>query len=473
MPGARFAVASPATRQRLQPDPDDASRFSALTWIDADAVGDPISDSNSAPPQGQRVALLQYTSGSTGTPRGVIVTHENLVCNSALICEASGLAAGEAIGGWLPLFHDMGLIGFVLQAAYSGARCVFMAPERFLMQPWLWLQMMSDYRASGSAAPNFAYDLCVNKVTSAHKAKLDLSHWRNALNGSEPVRSATLDRFASAFAECGFRAQAFFPCYGLAEATLFVTGPSPARRRWTRRAADGALCAETEAGGHVGCGQTFGDTQIAIVNPTTATRVAPGAVGEIWLTGGSIAEGYWNNLQATAAAFRVRIAGSMQSAGDRAWLRTGDLGFIADDELFITGRLREMIIVAGRNHFPTDIEMSVESADSAIASSGAVAFSLDLDGTERLIVAAEVRREYRRSAASGAARELDCAAVRQRIRAAVVAFNEVSPYEIILLAPGAVPRTTSGKVSRLATRDAYLSRTLDLLEEMPDVHGVI
>jgi acyl-CoA synthetase (AMP-forming)/AMP-acid ligase II len=417
--------------------------------------------------------LLQYTSGSTGTPRGVIVTHDNLVCNSALITEASRLRAGETIASWLPLFHDMGLIGFVLQAAYSGAHCVFMAPERFLMQPWLWLQMMSDYRACSSAAPNFAYDLCVEKISAAHKAKLDLSHWRNALNGSEPVRSATLGRFAAAFAECGFRPQAFFPCYGLAEATLFVTGPSSDRRRWTRRNADGTVLAETETGGHVSCGHVFGDTQIAIVNPTTALRVTPGEVGEIWLAGASIAEGYWNNPQATVATFGARIAENPTIPSDRQWLRSGDLGFIADGELFITGRLRELIIVAGRNHFPTDIESSVESADPAIASSSAVAFSLDLDGTERLIIAAEVRREYRRTAASSTAPQLDPAAVRQRIRAAVVAFNEVSPFEVILLSPGAIPRTTSGKVSRLSTRAAYLSRTLDILQEIPDAQGVI
>jgi acyl-CoA synthetase (AMP-forming)/AMP-acid ligase II len=348
-----------------------------------------------------------------------------------------------------------------------------MAPERFLMQPWVWLQMMSDYRACCSAAPNFAYDLCVEKISAAHNAKLDLSHWRNALNGSEPVRAATLERFAGAFAECGFRLETFFPCYGLAEATLFVTGPSADRRHWTRRDADGTALAKGETGGHVGCGHAYGDTQIAIVDPTTTTRVTAGEIGEIWLTGGSIAQGYWNNPQATAAAFDAIIAEDIPSATDQKWLRTGDLGFIADGELFITGRLRELIIVAGRNHFPADIESSVESADPAIASSGAVAFSLDLNGAERLIIAAEVRREYRRTAASTTAPHLDPAAVRQRIRAAVVAINEVSPYEVILLNPGAIPRTTSGKVSRLGTRAAYLSRTLELMEEIPDAQGVV
>jgi acyl-CoA synthetase (AMP-forming)/AMP-acid ligase II len=471
--GARFAIASAATRQRLQLDPSDAPSFAGLHWIDADAVADPISESNCAPPPAQRVALLQYTSGSTGTPRGVIVTHDNLVYNSALISEASELRAGDTIAGWLPLFHDMGLIGFVLQAAYSGARCVFMAPERFLMRPWLWLQMMSDYGACCSAAPNFAYDLCVEKISAAQKATLDLRHWRNALNGSEAVRAATLERFAAAFAPCGFRSEAFFPCYGLAEATLFAAGPAAPRRRSSRRRADGTVLAASEAGGHVSCGRPFGDTQIAIVDPKSDIRVSPGAIGEIWLAGRSIAEGYWKNPQATAAAFNARIAATSESDGDGRWLRSGDLGFIADGELFITGRLRELIIVAGRNHFPADIESTVESADAAIASSGAVAFSIEREGTERLIVAAEVRREYRQAGAPGAARALDPAAICQRIRAAVVAYNEVMPFEVTLLRPGAVPRTSSGKISRVATRAAYLSGTLEILENIADVRRVI
>jgi acyl-CoA synthetase (AMP-forming)/AMP-acid ligase II len=335
------------------------------------------------------------------------------------------------------------------------------------MRPWLWLQMISDYGACSSPAPNFAYDLCVDKIGPEQKAKLNLSCWRNALNGSEPVRAISMERFAAAFSSCGFRPDAFFPCYGLAEATLFATGPG-AGRVSARRRADGTLLADTEAGGNVGCGRAFGDTQIAIVDPQTAVRVPPSTIGEIWLTGASIADGYWNNPQATTATFNASlnaIAG-IDNIGSK-WLRTGDLGFIADGELFITGRLRELIIIAGRNHFPIDIERTVEAADPAIGTSGAVAFSVSVDGIERLIIAVELRREYGRSAIGKTPHDLDPEAVRQRIRTAVVADNEVTPFDVVLLRPGAVPRTSSGKVSRLTTRDAYLSQTLERLESSP------
>lgn len=312
--------------------------------------------------------------------------------NGALIAEACGHCAGETIAGWLPLFHDMGLVGMVIQAAFTGVRCVFMPPERFLMRPWQWLQMISDYKAISSPAPNFAYDLCVDKISAEQKASLDLSCWRTALNGSEPVRAATLDRFADAFASCGFRREAIFPCYGLAEATLFVTGPGT-ERQLARRNASGALLPGRSGEGHVGCGRAFGDTELAIVNPQTAQRVPPGTIGEIWVAGESCARGYWNNPQATAATFDAAVAGS-----ELRWLRTGDLGFMADGHLFITGRLRELIIIAGRNHFPIDLERTVEAADPAIARSGVAAISVDVRGVERLVIAAEVRREHSRTA---------------------------------------------------------------------------
>lgn len=463
--GARFVIGSAGTRQRLNVDGTDGTVSPPLQWIDPDMTGDSIRSSTDRYTHSQRVALLQYTSGSTGSPRGVVVTHANLVHNSALIAEACGHRSGETIAGWLPLFHDMGLIGLVLQAAFSGLRCVFMPPERFLMRPWLWLQIISDYGACSSPAPNFAYDLCVDKIGPEQKVNLDLSSWRNALNGSEPVRSITLERFASAFCSCGFRPTAFFPCYGLAEATLFVTGRG-AGRPLVRRRADGTLLADTDVGGHVGCGRAFRDTQIAIVDPQTAIRIPAGRIGEIWLTGHSICDGYWHNPQATAATFNGRLdeVGDIEGSNLK-WLRTGDLGFLADGELFITGRLRELIIVAGRNHFPIDIERTAESADPAIGVSGAVAFSVDVDGAERLIIAAEVRREYGRSSIVKTPRDLDPEAVRRRIRAAVVADNDVAPYDVVLLRPGAVPRTSSGKVSRSATRNAYLNQTLGRLED--------
>lgn len=462
--GARFAIGAAETPQQLLASATDSDALAALRWLHTDTTDRPSIVQDAPRSSRERVGLLQYTSGSTGVPRGVIVSHANLMHNSALIAEACGHRAGETIAGWLPLFHDMGLIGLVLQAAYAGTRCVFMAPERFLMRPWLWLQMISDYGACSSPAPNFAYDLCVDRVGPDPKAKLDLRSWRNALNGSEPVRAATLDRFAAAFASCGFRSEASFPCYGLAESTLFVTGPG-SDRRLTRRSADGTLLAADDANGHIGCGGPFGDTRVAIVDPDTARRVPPGEIGEIWLASPSVAGGYWNDPTATVATFDARLdIASDDPDSTRPWLRTGDMGFLADGQLFITGRRRELIIVFGRNHFPVDIERTVEAADAAIAPSGAVAFSVDVDGIERLIVAAEVRREHGRAPTANGSSALDIEAVRRRIRAAVVAENEVAPHDVVLLRPGAVSRTTSGKVSRLATRDAYLRHTLEQLD---------
>jgi acyl-CoA synthetase (AMP-forming)/AMP-acid ligase II len=505
--GARFAIGGADTRQRLE---TDGSLGPEINWIDPDAIENiPPSRIDMPLPAEQDVALLQYTSGSTGTPRGVIVTHRNLAHNSALIAEACGHGPTDTIGGWLPLFHDMGLIGLVLQAAFSGARCVFMPPERFLMRPWQWLQMISDYKICSSPAPNFAYDLCVDKISPEQKAKIDLTHWRNALNGSEPVRATTLERFACAFAPCGFKRETFFPCYGLAEATLFVTGPGKIRHI-TRRSAGAAPLPETEAGGHVGCGQPFGDTQLAIVDPQTSRPVPPGTIGEIWVAGQSCAKGYWKNPHATAETFDAhveqqfppvhsrnsplavsqieKLSHTKPNAGPNSvgqtnssnplmpksptpWLRTGDLGFIADNQLFLTGRLRELIIIAGRNHFPVDIERTAEQADPAIATSGAAAFSVEVNNIERLIIVAEIRREHARPTHDQMPREFDPENVRRTLRAAVSAEHEITPHEIVLLRPGALPRTTSGKVSRKAARDAYLDQTLERWEPSPSTNA--
>ena len=331
--GAKLAFGNDEIRARLNEDAKDSSALD-LTWIDVAAE----SSTADLEPRASRadLAVLQYTSGSTGTPRGVMITHDNLICNSAQIAEACGHDSQTTIGGWLPLFHDMGLVG-LLQAAFTGARCVFMSPERFLMRPWLWLQMISDYRVRSSPAPNFAYDLCVERIGDEQKKNLDLSCWRNALSGAEPVRAATLDRFAGAFASCGFDRTAFFPCYGLAEATLFVTGPGQ-DRQITRRSADGSLVDGEATLGHVACGRTFGDARIAIVDPQTRRRLPEQTIGEIWIAGGSCARGYWNRPDETAATFGVRLD-SPEDAGI-VWLRTGDLGMLAGGELFISGRAR-------------------------------------------------------------------------------------------------------------------------------------
>lgn len=469
--GARFVFSTDDIRERLEESFSQEAATAKLNWIDAAggaAVPEgtaPESEPATARPNPADVALLQYTSGSTGAPRGVVITHSNIMRNSALIAEACGHTSSDTIAGWLPLFHDMGLVGGIFQTAYTGARCVLMSPERFLMRPWLWLKMLSDFKACSSPAPNFAYDLCVEKVDAGQKASLDLSGWRNALNGSEPVRAATLDRFARAFECCGFQRSAFLPCYGLAEATLFVAGAG-ADRRLINRTADGTLIGDG-ASGHVGCGQTFGDTELALVDPATCQRVPPGKVGEIWVAGESVAQGYWNNPQATAATFRGQIRSAGGEAADATrWLRTGDLGFVAEGQLFITGRLRELIKIAGRNHFPIDLERTAESADPSIATSGAAAIGVDAGRVERLVIVAELRRDLARAGRGGTgAAATDVEGICRRVRAAIAAEHDVSPDEVVLLNPGALPRVTSGKISRRSTLDAYLNHTLERFEE--------
>jgi acyl-CoA synthetase (AMP-forming)/AMP-acid ligase II len=456
--GAQFAVGNEDSRQRI-------SASDSLTWLgcqDSNDFCQPRADLSD-------VAALQYTSGSTGSPRGVIVTHANLMANSRQIAEACEHDASKTIAGWLPLYHDMGLVGLI-QAAFTGARCIFMQPERFLMRPWTWLQMISDCKVWSSPAPNFAYDLCVDRVSEEQKRALDLSSWRNALNGSEPVRGATLQRFAAAFSSCGFEANSFFPCYGMAEATLFVTGPG-AERIPARRSADGANLPDGSPDGHVACGRTFGDTRIAIVDPDSHRRLHESAIGEIWITGQSCARGYWNNPDDTAATFNAHLNGATGEETETSWLRTGDLGMIADGQLFVTGRLKELIIIAGRNLFPVDIERTVESSDAGVAPFGVAAFSIDRNGLESLIILAEIRREIARPPRGEPARPFDAQATIRRIRAAVGAEHDVTPGDVLLCAPGALPRTTSGKLSRLTARGEYLNQTLERFQS--NVHVTI
>ncbi|HEX5243290.1 MAG TPA: fatty acyl-AMP ligase [Tepidisphaeraceae bacterium] len=462
---ADFAIADDEARQRICTDDDGTGN--RMVWISPrESEGlqkcEPCIEEISP----ASTAIIQYTSGSTGMPRGVVVTHASLLHNSAQIAQACGHDQESTIAGWLPLFHDMGLVGLVIQAAFSGARCVLMPPERFLMRPWLWLEMISNYKVCSSPAPNFAYDLCVDRVSDEQKVRLDLSGWRNALNGSEPVRARTLDRFAAAFEQCGFRRTSFFPCYGLAEATLFVTGPG-ANRNIVRRTTDGESVSDGENSAHIGCGQSYGGTRLAIVDPQTCEALPARSIGEIWIAGPSCAAGYWNDTQTSAATFNARLRGSSDAP---SWLRTGDLGFIADEQLFITGRLRELIIIAGRNHFPVDLETAAEAAErEVVAPSAVAALSVEIDGLERLILLAEVRRELVRTARAAQTHSFDADAVRRRLRAAIAAEHDVVPHEIVLLCPGALPRTTSGKISRAAASTAYLNKTLEQFGETSHV----
>ena len=441
-----------------------APDLESLCWLETDTLPsegheqwiDPHVDSDS-------IAFLQYTSGSTANPKGVVVTHANILSNEASIQKRFESNEDSVCVSWLPLHHDMGLIGALLGSLYSGGRLILMSPESFLQRPFRWLRAISLYRADISGGPNFAFDHCVARVTAEQRATLDLSSWTRAFTGAEPVRADTLERFARMFAPCGFRPEAFHPCYGLAESTLFATGGArhtpPVVKSLRSEPLGRGLAAEATEHDHpdavrrlIGCGQSLDDQRIAIVDPESRRERSPGEVGEIWLSGPSVAGGYWNRAEETEQVFGAHLSG----VDDRVFLRTGDLGFIDEGNLFVTGRLKDLIIIDGRNHYPQDIEQTVEAANPAIRAGACAAFSIDTGGGERLVIAAEVRRRgperYRVNGIDEAVRT---------IRRAVAEVHGVEVHQVRLLEPGSIPKTSSGKLRRLACRDAFLTGRFD------------
>ena len=394
-----------------------------------------------AAPGPDDIAFLQYTSGSTSAPKGVVVSHANLAANLAMIAAAFGNTARSTHASWLPLYHDMGLIMNLLQALYLGATAVLMSPVAFLQRPLAWLRAIAEYRAEVAGAPNFAYDLCVARYRAEAMAGVDLSGWRVAFNGAEPVRAETLRRFAETFAPHGFSAAALRPAYGMAEATVLISAA----------AAGGAKTRRVEEREVVGCGRALPGERIAIVDPDSARRRGPGEIGEIWVAGPHVARGYWGARAETAATFGWAIAGEAEAC----WLRTGDLGFIDESgELFVTGRIKDVIIIRGVNHYPQDIEYTAERADPALAPHGGAAFAVaGPAGTEALVVVHEVARSGRRTA--------DAERLAARIREAVVREHDIAPYAVTLIRPGTLPKTTSGKVQRAACRQMWLDGALD------------
>ncbi|MBW4677354.1 MAG: amino acid adenylation domain-containing protein [Desmonostoc geniculatum HA4340-LM1] len=433
----------------------------SMQWLATDNIPTGLEDSwQEIASTSDTLAFLQYTSGSTGTPKGVMVSHGNLLHNQRIIQQAMGHSSKTIFVGWLPLFHDMGLIGNMLQPMYLGIPCILMSPVAFLQRPLRWLQAISRYKATTSGGPNFAYDLCVSKITPEQRATLDLSSWEVAFNGAEPVRAQTLERFAATFASCGFRREAFYPCYGMAETTLIVSGglktASPILQPFQQIAlAQNQVVPTVEDGvGEktlVSCGQPLQDMQIVIAHPDTLTRCSSNEVGEIWVAGSSVAQGYWNQTEQTQQTFRAYL----KDTGDGPFLRTGDLGFLYQGELFITGRLKDLIIIRGRNHYPQDIEKTAEQSHSALQSSSSAAFSVEVADEERLVLAIEVKRTYLKN--------LDVNEVIRAIRQAVVEEHELQVYAVLLLKTGSIPKTSSGKIQRHACRVGFLDRSLDVV----------
>lgn len=404
----------------------------------------------------ETLTVLQYTSGSTGIPKGVRLQHKHMITNSRMIARNMRCCADSVSVIWLPPYHDMGLIGGVLQPFYSGYPLYLMAPASFLQRPMRWLETISRYRGTISAAPNFAYDLCVNRAKPEQIAALDLSSWRVAVNGAEPIRAETMRRFSATFAPAGFNPLACQPCYGMAETTLLISCAPYFSGMKTVRVSRDELAAGTltpSANGDidlVSSGVPDPEVRVAIVNPQSGLPCAAGQVGEIWTSGDTVADGYWARPDATEETFHARLPGD-----DGHWLRTGDLGALHDDELYITGRIKDLIVIRGHNHYPQDIEATALAAHPAIRPHGAAAFAIEDGEGEGLGLVIELNRNWQPA---------DLVEAELRVREALSNEHQLQPAALVFVRTNSIPKTSSGKIQRLQTRSRLLAGGFDILE---------
>lgn len=458
----------------------------------------------------ETLALLQYTSGSTGDPKGVMITHGNLMKNCEDLDRGWHHNSNSKLVSWLPTFHDLGLVYGILTPLWRGFPSYLLSPVSFLLKPINWLKTITRYQATHSAAPNFAYDLCVRKFKPEDGQHLDLSCWKMALNGAQPVRAETLASFSQTFAPYGFKPQTFSPGYGLAEATLKVAaikeGDDPLLLeiekenfqknclKIVKKSSLSQLNAKNLPSDHsqnsttqdneerflgqitpnyssksqkiglgedlktqyqVSCGNSEIDTEIQIINPQTLTPCQPNEIGEIWVRGATVGQGYWNNPIATQLTFQAYHSDHQEGP----FLRTGDLGFLYQGQLFVTGRLKDLIIIEGRNHYPQDIEITVENTDLALRKEACAAFSVEIKGEERLVIVAEIERSY--------ARQINEATIKRQIREAIAVEHDIRVYKIALLRQNSLPKTSSGKIQRQQCRSLFLNEELQLLTNDP------
>lgn len=459
------ALTSPAFAIRN----DLQARFKSeqIQWLSVDLTQTGRGAADLPQPQPEDIAFLQYTSGSTSDPKGVAVSHANLLANLEMIRLALGNTRQSTYVNWVPLYHDMGLILNALEALYVGALCVLMAPNAFMQRPLNWLRAIHHYRAEVGCSPNFGFDLCVSRYRADQMEGVDLSSWKVALNGAEPVHSETIKRFNETFADHGFNPNAAFPAYGMAEATLLIAGGSRGADHVTRAVSRSGLQAhavrapldETDVQTLVGCGRALAGERIAIVDPDRCRRLPPDQAGEIWVNGPNVARAYWRNTDASMINLNAQIADEDKQA---KWLRTGDLGFLDEaSELFITGRIKDLVIIRGINHYPQDIEHTVQALHPALRQNCGAVFSVpDDQGDESLVIVQEIERTERN--------RIDAVEMTGLIREGVTDQHELFARHIVLIRQGSLPKTTSGKIQRSLTRRLWLEGRLEDMTTIPD-----
>jgi natural product biosynthesis luciferase-like monooxygenase protein len=458
---ASLALTTSAMRRQMNSLIAQDSRLKNLRWVSTDEIpqneNTAVSEWSAPALSPDALAFLQYTSGSTSMPKGVMVNHRSLVAHLDAIQKAYGGSRGETFVSWLPVYHDMGLIGNVLESVYLFSHCILMSSVAFIQKPVRWLNAISNYKATVSGGPNFGLQLCLEKISAEERETLNLASWRVTFNGAEPVRADTLERFAETFAPCGFRKESLAASYGMAEAILLITCTPPSQSPRSKTFDSGGLeqnCAQEAAEQKnarllVSCGVGYHDQTMLIVDPETLLALPPGRIGEIWVQNPRMAQGYWNRPGDTEATFHARLA----DTGEGPFLRTGDLGFLHEDELYITGRIKDLIIINGRNHYPQDIERTLDDCHPALQPNGTIAFSVEIENEERLVIVQEVRRTY--------LNRLDVDAVVEEIRRVVAEQHEVEVHAVTLVKPGSVPRTSSGKLQRRLCRQKFLSGELE------------